>query len=53
MDGSIAPRTMLAMSFPIVIEMPRVLEPTTPDTLIAGDAPVMPSPPVRPQRIAG
>jgi hypothetical protein len=46
-----APCTMVAMTVPIVTELPAVLEPTTADTFNAGDTPVIPLPPVRSRRI--
>ena len=44
-------RTILAMTIPIVTELPRVLEAVTADTFIAGDQPVRPFLSVRSRRI--
>jgi hypothetical protein len=51
MDAGLAPSTMLAMIIPFVTELPPALEPTTADTFIAGDVPLVPTPAVRSRRI--
>jgi hypothetical protein len=51
MDGAAGEERMPTMTMPIVTELPRVLEPTTADTFIAGDTPVVPAPAVRSRRI--
>ena len=51
MDAGLGLGTILAMTIPIVTELPRVLEAITADTFIAGGRPVTPLPPVRTRRI--
>lgn len=51
MDAGPAPGTILAMTIPIVTELPQVLEAITADTFIAGDEPVTPLLAVRTRRI--